>query len=78
MVAPRMGEGVTQVNVIRWLKQPGDKLREYEPLVEVETDKVATEIPSPVTGSLTGILIPAGQVAQVGDTLAEIETESRR
>ena len=76
IVTPRMGEGVTQVNVIRWLKQTGDEIHEYEPLVEVETDKVATEIPSPVNGRLSGILIPAGEVAQVGDILAEIETDA--
>lgn len=76
LITPRMGEGVTQVTVVRWLKQAGDPVKEYEPLVEVETDKVITEIPSPAEGVLARILVPAEQVALVGQPLAEIATAS--
>jgi 2-oxoglutarate dehydrogenase E2 component (dihydrolipoamide succinyltransferase) len=52
---PEMGEGVTDATVMRWLKQEGDSVEKYEPLVEVNTDKVDTEVPSPVTGTVLKI-----------------------
>ncbi|MEN6305422.1 MAG: biotin/lipoyl-containing protein, partial [Armatimonadia bacterium] len=72
LLTPRMGEGVEEVTVMQWLKHEGDPVRELDPLVEVETDKVVTEIPSPADGTLLKIHIPAGEVAHVGDALAEI------
>jgi len=72
LLTPRMGEGVEEVTVMQWLKQEGDPVRELEPLVEVETDKVVTEIPSPADGTLLKIHIAAGSVAHVGEALADI------
>ncbi len=72
LLTPRMGEGVEEVTVMQWLKHEGDPVRELEPLVEVETDKVVTEIPSPADGTLLKINIPQGAVAHVGEALAEI------
>ena len=58
---PKLGESVTEGTVDRWLKQEGDWVALYEPLVEVITDKVNAEVPSPVTGRLVKVIVPAGQ-----------------
>ena len=58
----------------KWLKQPGDKVERYEPLVEVITDKVTMEVPSPVSGSLLRILAQEGETIPMGAPLAEVET----
>src|SRR5438128_5460962 len=70
---PEMGEAVTEGTVAKWLKQPGDPVREGEALVEVTTDKVDAEVPAPATGKLVKILADAGQTIAVGAPLAEIE-----
>ena len=70
---PEMGESVTEGTVAKWLKQPGDPVREGEALVEVTTDKVDAEIPAPASGKLVKILAEAGQTITVGAALAEIE-----
>src|SRR5438552_5109386 len=70
---PEMGESVTEGTVAKWLKQPGDPVREGEALVEVTTDKVDAEVPAPATGKLVKILADAGQTISVGAPLAEIE-----
>src|SRR3981189_1808649 len=69
---PEMGESVTEGTVAKWLKQPGDPVREGEALVEVTTDKVDAEVPAPATGTLTRILAEAGKTISVGAPLAEI------
>src|SRR3984893_6599875 len=69
---PEMGESVTEGTVAKWLKQPGDPVREGEALVEVTTDKVDAEVPAPATGTLTKILAEAGKTIAVGAPLAEI------
>src|ERR1700730_16837949 len=69
---PEMGESVTEGTVAKWLKQPGDPVREGEALVEVTTDKVDAEVPAPATGTLTKILTEAGKTIAVGAPLAEI------
>ena len=71
---PQVGESVVEGTIGKWLKQPGDEVDRYEPLVEVITDKVTMEIPSPVKGSLVKILAEEGQVVPMGAPLAEIET----
>src|SRR5438445_148502 len=63
---PEMGESVTEGTVAKWLKQPGDPVREGEALVEVTTDKVDAEIPAPASGKLVKILAEAGQTITVG------------
>src|SRR5437763_4227065 len=70
---PEMGESVTEGTVAKWLKQPGDSVREGEALVEVTTDKVDAEVPAPASGKLLRILADAGQTITVGAPLAEIE-----
>ncbi|HMV29178.1 MAG TPA: E3 binding domain-containing protein, partial [Anaerolineales bacterium] len=69
---PRLGEGVDEVTVTKWLKQVGDSINELEPLLEVNTDKVDTEIPAPATGTLLQIVAQEGVPAKVGELLAII------
>ena len=58
VLVPQLGEGVEEVTILQWLVNEGDSVEEYDGLVEVETDKVVTEIPSPTTGSVLKIEIP--------------------
>src|SRR3954447_25638874 len=67
---PALGESVTEGTVTRWLKQEGDEVALDEPLLEVSTDKVDTEIPSPVAGTLTRILVQEDDTVPVGADLA--------
>ncbi|MCB0929665.1 MAG: dihydrolipoamide acetyltransferase, partial [Mycobacterium sp.] len=69
---PALGESVTEGTVTRWLKQEGDTVAVDEPLLEVSTDKVDTEIPSPVAGVLTKIVAAEDDVVEVGGELAVI------
>lgn len=69
---PQLGETVTEGTVGRWLKKVGDQVDKYEPLLEVETDKVASEIPSPFAGTLTSILAQEGTTVPVGAPICEI------
>ncbi len=69
---PALGESVTEGTISRWLKRVGDRVEVDEPLVEVSTDKVDTEIPSPVAGVVLEILVPEDGVAPVGAVLATI------
>ncbi len=72
---PRLGESVTEGTVTRWLKQEGERVEADEPLLEVSTDKVDTEIPSPAAGVLTKIVVREDETAQVGSELAVIAGE---
>ncbi len=67
---PQFGESVEEGTITKWLKGEGDAVEEYEPLVEVNTDKVDTEVPSPVSGILLKIMVPEGTVTQAGTVLA--------
>ena len=69
---PRLGESLVEGTVGRWLKREGDFVAEYEPLLEVITDKVDSEIPSPAEGVLLRILVDEGETVAVGTPLAEI------
>ena len=69
---PALGESVTEGTVTRWLKNEGDHVNVDEPLLEVSTDKVDTEIPSPVSGTLTKIVVPVDSTVAVGAELAVI------
>jgi len=75
---PQLGESVTEGTVDRWLKQEGDMVRRDEPIVEVVTDKVNAEIPSPFEGRLVRIDVQPGQTVPIGAALAEIEHRVRR
>jgi 2-oxoglutarate dehydrogenase E2 component (dihydrolipoamide succinyltransferase) len=72
LIAPSMGEGVEELTVMGWLKKEGDPVKEFEVVVEVETDKVTTEIPSPVEGTVLKIVAQENSVVKVGSTLAWI------
>ncbi len=72
VLVPRLGEGVDEVTVTKWLKQVGDSIKELEPLLEVNTDKVDTEIPAPATGTVLQIIAQEGVAAKVGELLAVI------
>src|SRR5512145_1085143 len=72
VLVPLLGEGVEEVTVIKWLKKEGDSVNELEPLLEVNTDKVDTEIPAPATGTVLKIMAEEGLPAKVGSVLAFI------
>src|SRR5438132_1079663 len=73
VVMPQLGESVHEGTISRWLVKPGDKVVEFEPLLEVDTDKVSAEVPSPVTGVLREILAKEGQTVQAGAEIAVVE-----
>ena len=73
---PQLGESVTEGTVDRWLKKEGDFVKRDEPLVEVVTDKVNAEIPSPFEGTLVKISVTEGSTVNVGAEIAQIETEA--
>src|SRR5207249_9754485 len=72
---PQLGESVSEGTIGRWLKQPGDRVERDEPLVEIQTDKVNAEVPSPVAGFLQQILLPEGTTAAVKTDMAVIGDE---
>ncbi len=69
---PQLGESVHEGTISRWLKQPGDRVEKYEPLLEVATDKVETEVTAPEGGVVQQILVPEGETVRVGTLLATI------
>ena len=69
---PQLGETVTEGTITKWFKQVGDTVAEDEPLFEVSTDKVDSEVPSPISGTLTEIKVPEGETVDVGVVLAVI------
>jgi 2-oxoglutarate dehydrogenase E2 component (dihydrolipoamide succinyltransferase) len=73
---PQLGETVTEGTIIRWLKKVGDEIAHDEPLFEVSTDKVDSEVPSPASGYLAEILVPEGETVDVGTTLARVTEEA--
>jgi 2-oxoisovalerate dehydrogenase E2 component (dihydrolipoyl transacylase) len=75
VVMPKLGESVIEGQVERWLKREGERVERDEPLVEVVTAKVSTEVPSPASGVLGKILVPEGATVPVGTPIAEIEAE---
>ncbi len=70
---PKMGESIMEATVLNWLKQPGDFIEADEFILEVATDKIDTEVPSPVAGYLKQILIPEGQIATIGKAICVID-----
>lgn len=75
LIMPKMGESITEATILRWLKNPGDKIEQDESVLEVATDKVDTEVPSTHGGTLTEILAKEGEVVQVGKPIAVISTD---
>ena len=72
---PHVGESVTEGVIGKWLKSVGDRVERYDPLVEVVTDKVNMEMPSPATGTLTAILVEEGATIPMGAPIAEMDAE---
>ncbi len=72
VVMPQMGESIVEGTLTKWLKKPGDKVERDEPLFEISTDKVDTEIPSPAAGVLGELLVQEGQTVQVNAVVARI------
>lgn len=75
LILPAMGEGVMEATIISWLKNPGDTIEEDDAIVEIATDKVDSEVPSPVSGKLKKILVNEEDIAKIGDVIAIIEVE---
>ena len=76
IVVPALGESVTEATVSKWLKNKGDKVNSDEPIVELETDKVNVEVPSPTNGTLDNISVQEGQTVNVGALLGSISPSS--
>src|SRR5213592_3715278 len=72
VVMPQMGVSVSEGTVTKWLKQEGEQVEADESLLEISTDKVDTEVPSPASGTLTQILVQEGETVEVGTKLAQI------
>src|ERR1700681_1203911 len=72
VVMPQMGESIAEGTVVRWMKKPGEKVERDEPLLEISTDKVDAEIPSPAAGTLSEILVQEGQTVAVTSVVARI------
>jgi pyruvate dehydrogenase E2 component (dihydrolipoamide acetyltransferase) len=71
---PQLGETIVEGTILKWLKQEGDRIEADEPLFELSTDKVDTEVPSPVSGVVTKILVAEGTTVAVGTLLAEVDS----
>src|SRR5438477_7939548 len=71
---PQLGETVVEGTITKWLKKEGENVDRDEPLFEISTDKVDTEVPSPVAGKVVEIKVPEGETVQVGTELAMIDT----
>jgi 2-oxoisovalerate dehydrogenase E2 component (dihydrolipoyl transacylase) len=72
---PQLGESVHEGTISRWLVKPGERVVEFEPLLQVDTDKVDAEVPAPVTGILSKILVQEGETVQAGAEIAIVETD---
>src|SRR5438093_10370957 len=77
LTMPEVGETVTEGTIERWLKKPGDKIEKYEPIVEINTDKVSVELPCPVSGTLTELVAQEGETIPAGAELARLATPER-
>src|ERR1700688_2894380 len=75
LLLPKRGESVAEATIIKWIKNPGDYIEADEAVMEIATDKVDSEVPSPVSGKLLQQLCSENEVVQVGSVIAVIETE---
>src|ERR1700756_569792 len=75
VLMPQMGESIAEGTVSRWIKKVGDKVERDEPLLEISTDKVDAEIPSPTSGTLSEILVKEGETVAVNSVVARIAAE---
>ena len=77
ITVPTLGESVTEATVSKWLKSQGEKVIADEPLVELETDKVNVEVPSPTSGVLGNIVVKEGETVNVGSLLGTVDNSSQ-
>jgi 2-oxoglutarate dehydrogenase E2 component (dihydrolipoamide succinyltransferase) len=78
VLLPAMGEGVIEATITKWLVSEGTEVNEDDPIVEVATDKVDSEIPAPAAGTISRIIAKEGAVPKIGDLLAVVETEAKQ
>lgn len=76
LIMPKMGESITEATILKWMKKEGDTVKTDEPVLEIATDKVDSEVPSPFAGTITKILYKAGDVIAVNKPIAIISSES--
>jgi 2-oxoglutarate dehydrogenase E2 component (dihydrolipoamide succinyltransferase) len=76
IIMPKMGESIMEGTILRWLKKAGDKIERDEPILEISTDKVDTEVPAPDNGVLTELLFKEGDVIEVGKVIARMNTDA--
>src|ERR1035438_5550402 len=72
VVMPQMGESIVEGTLTKWLKKPGERVERDEPLFEISTDKVDTEIPSPVAGTLSEVLVEEGKTVGINTVVARV------
>ena len=73
IIVPTLGESVSDATIARWIKKAGDAVAADEPVVELETDNVTLEVPSPVAGTLSELVVAEGDTVEVGALLARVE-----
>ena len=73
---PQLGETVTEGTILRWLVSVGDSIKEDDPILEISTDKVDTEVPSPFSGTVSALLVEEGETVEVGSPLLELDGEN--
>jgi len=76
IIMPQLGESIAEGTIVKWLVSPGGRVEKDQPLLEVETDKVALEVPSPTAGFLSDVLVPEGQTVPVGTLIARLEAQA--
>ena len=77
VILPAMGEGITDATITKWLVEEGDVVEEDQPLVEIATDKVDSEIPAPAAGTVKKIISKEGEIPKIGEVLAVIATDTQ-
>src|ERR1019366_2053427 len=76
LIMPKMGESITEATILKWLKKEGDAVKLDEAVLEIATDKVDSEVPSPVAGIIQKLLYKEGDVVAVGKVVAVLDTEA--
>ena len=76
IIMPQLGESIAEGTIVKWLVSPGGRVEKDQPLLEVETDKVALEVPSPAAGFLSEVLMSEGQTVPVGTVIARLESQA--
>ena len=78
IIVPALGESITEATISRWIKEQGEQVKEDEPIVELETDKVNVEVPSPAEGIISKINFKKGDTVEVGALLGVISSEKNK